>query len=174
MSNEGLNRWRPRRVHAPTRLPVAHSCVTSSSCPGPRQAPLSVRGRRGGTNVCGSLPRCTACTKPARNTGEAQIALWFVHPLRVVYDHRAAEWLGGRALEAHPALSPAVTSTRGESEFRSSPSFHHCTQTQQSPQPQKSQLSTVLKAQRGPHTALRWSPWDRRGSAPARAAPHLT
>lgn len=85
-----------------------------------------------------------------------------------------AEWLGGRALEAHLALSPAVTSTRGESEFRSSPSFHHCTQTQQSPQPQKSQLSTVLKAQRGPHTALRWSPWDRRGSAPARAAPHLT
>lgn len=52
----------------------AHSCVTSSSCRGPRPAPLSVQGRHGGTNVCGSLLRCTACTKPARDTGEARIA----------------------------------------------------------------------------------------------------
>lgn len=41
-------------------------CPTASSSPSPRRAPLSVRGRRGGTSVCESRPRCTVCTKPKK------------------------------------------------------------------------------------------------------------
>lgn len=48
-------------------------CPTASSSPSSRQAPLSVRGRRGGTSVCESRPRCTVCTKPKKKKAEEML-----------------------------------------------------------------------------------------------------
>lgn len=65
---------------------------TASSSPSPRRAPLSVRGRRGGTSAGGSRPRCTVCTKPKKKPEQmlmgcaaaagsdcVQRAVWFGH-----------------------------------------------------------------------------------------------